>query len=123
MLALTQSGALVVLFVFVPIVVGGAVMVFVARSGGPPPGTRTSEVLASGQPAQAEILAVRTLGTVLDLKPMMAMTVRVSPEAGEPFELKVVQSVPRRLVHDLRLGETVQVRYLVDRSAAAVVLE
>jgi len=138
---LSPTQALVVLFVFLPFALAALVIPFVAwRHRGDPKPVLTSEILASGVRGRAEIVSVRLLGTILDLKPMVRFVLRVTTEAGapggtaadsgagssvdagEPFDLEVVQSIPRSLVGVYRPGDTVEVRLTPDRSAGAVVL-
>jgi hypothetical protein len=119
---LSQTQALVILFIVVPIA-AAAVIVPVAvwwLSRGPGP-VRTSEILAEGTPAQAEILRVRSLGNVLDLKPMVRFSVRVAGGPGEePFDLDVVQAVPRTMLGLFRPGDVVRVRLSADRTVGAI---
>ena len=88
----------------------------------------TSEILATGVRGTAEILSVRSLGNILDVKPMVRFVLRVTATGGpnggtgEPYELEVVQAIPRSLVGAYRPGDTVQVRLTPDRTAGAVVL-
>jgi hypothetical protein len=113
----------VVLFVLLPIPVAAVVIAFVVwRSSGDPPPVRTSVILAEGEPAQAEVLAVRALGGPLDIRPMVRFSLRVSsgPD-GPPFELEVVQSLPRGAIRQVHAGDVVEVRVTADRSAGAVV--
>jgi hypothetical protein len=131
---LSATQALVVLFVVLPFAVAALVIPIVAWSHrGDPKPVRTSEILATGVRARAEILTVRSLGSILDLRPMVRFGLRVTavdlPSAvptgedpGEPFDLEVVQSVPRSLVGVYQPGDTVEVRLTADRSAGAVVL-
>jgi hypothetical protein len=113
--------------VVLPFVMAGLVVPFVAwRHRGDPKPVLTSEILATGDRARAEILSVRSLGNILDVKPMVRFVLRVTPgppgAAGETFDLEVVQSIPRSLVGVYRAGDTVEVRLTPDRSAGAVVL-
>jgi hypothetical protein len=120
---LTQTQALLLLFVVLPFLVAAIVIPFVAwRSSGQPKPIRTSEILAHGTPAEAEILSVRPLGSILDLRPMVRFVLRVTAEPDyAPFELEVIQSLPRGAVRDFHQGERVEVRLTPDRSAGAVV--
>jgi hypothetical protein len=122
-LAITQSQALVVLFVVLPIPVAAAVIGFVVwRSSGEPPPVRTSAILADGDRAEATVLSVRALGGPLDMRPMLRFSLRVSAGPGEgPFDLEVVQSLPRGAVRDIHPGDVLEVRVTADRSAGAVV--
>jgi hypothetical protein len=113
----------VLLFVVLPFAVAAVVIPFVAwRHAGDPKPVLTSEILAHGVPARAEILSVRQLGTIIDLRPMVRFVLRVSASAAEdPFELEVIQSLPRYAVRDFRPGDHIEVRLTADHSAGAVV--
>jgi hypothetical protein len=120
--AISQSTALVLLFVVLPIVLAPIVVAFVAwRAPAPPPGTRTSELLSDGEAATAELVGWRDKGAFLELRPMVAFELIVAGEA--PFELTVVQSVPRRLLSRLERGMTLDVRLSPDRAAGAIVFD
>ena len=122
---LSEAQALVLLFVVLPFVMAALVIPFVAwRHRNDPKPVLTSEILATGSRARAEILSVRALGSIVDMRPMVRFVLRVleTDPAGEPFELEVVQSIPRSLVGVYRPGDTVDVRVTADRTAGAVVL-
>ncbi len=120
---LTTTQALVVLFVLLPFALAAVIVPLVAWrwSRGPQP-VLTSEILAGGLPAEAEILSVRPLGTFLDVRPMVRfqLLVMVAPEEDR-FELEVVQSFPRGVLRDFRPGDIVEIRITEDRSAGAIV--
>lgn len=111
------------LFVLLPFAVAVPVFLFVSwRSAGHPAPVRTSDILASGVPGRAEILAVRSLGTILDVRPMVRFDLRVTAGGQpEPFDLQVVQALPRSLLREFRSGDTVEVRLTPDLSRGAVV--
>jgi hypothetical protein len=120
--AITQVQALVVLFVVLPFVVASGVIAFVSwRSSDGPPPVRTSDILATGDPGEAEILAIRSFGGLLDTRPMVRLDLRVTTAANPAFDLQVTQSLPRPYARALRVGDRVEVRVLPDRSGAAVV--
>lgn len=120
--AITTTVALLLLFVVLPFVVAGGVIAFVAwRSDRAAPPVRTSDVLRDGDPVTAEVLSVRNLGTVLDVRPMVRVRIRINPEGDRPYVLEVTQSVPRSGVREIRVGDRVEARVLADRSAAALV--
>jgi len=126
---LSPSQALVLLFVVLPFVLAALVVPFVSwRHRNDPKPVLTSEILATGVRGTAEILSVRSLGNILDVKPMVRFILRVTEssasgaDSGETFDLEVVQSIPRSLVGAYRPGDTVEVRLTADRSAGAVVL-
>lgn len=123
MLGVTQTQALVVLFVVLPFPVAGAVIAFVAwRSSSDPPPVRTSVILADGHPAEAEVLSVKPMGGLLDVRPMVRFSLRVHAGPDEaPFELEVIQSLPRGAAREIHPGDLVEVRLTADRSAGAVV--
>jgi len=122
-LGVTQTQALLVLFLVLPFPVAGAVIAFVAwRSSGDPPPLRTSAILADGDPAEAEVLSVKALGGLLDMRPMVRFVLQVDAGPDEaPFELEVVQSLPRGAAREIRAGDLLEVRMTTDRSAGAVV--
>lgn len=121
---LTTAQALVILFVLLPFVLAAIIFPLVSwRSRGGPKPVLTSDILAHGEPGRARIVAVRNLGGVLDVRPMVRFTleVRASGE-NDSFDMEVVQALPRSLVRDYRPGEIVDVRFTPDRTAGAVVL-
>jgi hypothetical protein len=109
--------------VVLPFVLAVFVIAFVSwRSAGGPPPVRTSEILATGDPGEAEVLAVKNVGGFLDPQPMMRFSLRVTaPPATQPFEMTVVQSVPKGVAREFRAGDVVEVRLTTDRSHGAVV--
>lgn len=114
-------GALII-FVVVPLVVVGPIIWFVsrqARNDASP--VLTSDVLATGEPAQAEITAVKSFGGFLDTRPMVRFGLRVAGADG-PYDIDATQSVPRRLLRDLHPGSVVHVRVTADHASAALVL-
>jgi hypothetical protein len=120
---LSPTQALVVLFVVLPFAVAAVVIPFVAwrNSGGPKP-VLTSDILAHGVPARAQIVSVRPLGSFLELRPMVRFLLRVTaPADGAPFELEVIQSLPRYAVRDFQPGDQVEIRLTPDHTAGAVV--
>lgn len=122
-LAASQAVALLFLFVVLPFFVGGAVLWFVSwRWRGAAPPLRTSDVLASGDAASAEVLSVKPVGGFFDVRPMVRLDLRVTADDDAPFDVQVTQSIPRVLLSDLRVGDHVEVRVTRDRTAAAVVL-
>jgi len=121
-LAITQVQALVVLFVVLPFVVAAGVIWFVSwRSKGDAPPVRTSTILADGDPGDAEVLAIRAFGGMLDTRPMVRLDLRISTGGRPPFDLQVTQSLPRPFARALRIGDRVEVRVLPDGSGAAVI--
>jgi hypothetical protein len=119
---LSEAQALVVLFVFLPLALAAVVFPLVAwRSSGTPRPTLTSEILATGVPGEAEILATKVFGSIIDFRPMVRFRLMVRVGGDEPFELEVFQSLPRGVVHALRPGDLVEVRVTPDRAAGAIV--
>ncbi len=105
-----------------PFVVAGPVIAFVSwRSSGTPPPVRTSTILAEGDPAEGEVVSVKLLGTFLDMRPMVRFALRVHVGSDGPFDLEVVQSLPRAVARDFHPGDVVELRLTADRSAGAVV--
>jgi len=120
--AMTQVQALVLLFVVLPFVVAGAVIAFINwRSSSAPAPVRTSTILATGDTAEGEVLAIKSFGGLLDTRPMVRLDLRVSTAGERAFDLQVTQSLPRPFARALRVGDRVEVRVLPDHTAAAVV--
>lgn len=83
---LSTDQALLVVFVVLPFVAAAVVVPLVTwrTSRWPRPSMLTSEILARGMPAHAQIMGVRVLGTVVDPRPMVRVSLRVFPSvAGE----------------------------------------
>jgi len=121
-LAITQVQALVVLFVVLPFAVAAGVIWFVSwRSKGDAPPVRTSAILATGAPGDAEVLAIRAFGGLLDTRPMVRLDLRISTGGRAPFDLQVTQSLPRPFARGLRVGDRVEVRVLADGTGAAII--
>ena len=120
---LNQLQALVILFVVLPFVLAAILVpIMVWRNSGGSPPVLTSEVLASGLPGRAEVLSVRTLGSIVELRPMVRFVLHITPAGeGEPFDLEVVQSLPRGVIGRFRKGDTVEVRFTPDHAYGAVV--
>jgi hypothetical protein len=113
----------VILFVVLPFVLAAVIVPLVSwRWSSLPKPVLTSEILTHGQPAQGEIVSVRNLGNILDLRPMVrfVLHVRVAPDE-EAFDLEIVQSLPRAVIGDFRAGDRVDVRLTPDRTRGAVV--
>ncbi len=139
---LSTVQALVVLFVLLPIAAGAVIVPLVSwriKSTSPP--VRTSEILANGIPVTARIVTVKTLGSILEVRPMVRFVIRVpargeafaGEQAGwtadadgagsEPFDLEIVQSLPRAVIGSFRSGDTVQAKLTADFRAGAIVWE
>lgn len=117
---LPETEALVILFVVLPFVLAALIVPLVMwRSSKGPKPVLTSEILAGGMAARAEVLSVRQLGGPFDVRPMLRFSLKVMEE--EPFDLEVVQSLPRGAIRDFRPGDEVEVRLTADRGAGAVV--
>lgn len=119
---LSQTQALVILFILLPLVLAGVLVPTMVwwLSRGPRP-TLTSELLSEGTPAEGTILSIRSLGTVLDARPMVRFRLRVDGRTpAGPEELEVVQAVPRTMLGVFRPGDVVRVRLSADRSAGAI---
>jgi hypothetical protein len=113
---------LLILFVVLPLLVVGPVIWFVSwrfRDATPP--RLTSEVLATGEPARAEVTAIKTTGGFLDPRPMVRLGLRITSLDG-PVDLEVTQSIPRDVLRQLRTGDVVDVRVTSDGAAAAIVI-
>jgi hypothetical protein len=120
---LSESEALVFLFVILPFAVAGLVIAFVSwRSSHGPQPLRTSQILAEGLPGEARVVSVKMYGGFLDPRPMVRIGLQVTAGVdGTPFDLDVVQSLPKDVFRRLRPGETVAVRLTPDRTAGAIV--
>lgn len=104
-----------------PFVLAAIVVPLVAWShSGKPRPVLTSDILAHGDPGQAEILSVRNVGNLLDPRPMVRFMLKVTTDS-EPFELEVVQSFPKSAIRGFRPGDRVDIRLTPDRTAGAVV--
>ncbi|GAC1544262.1 MAG: hypothetical protein NVS3B12_32950 [Acidimicrobiales bacterium] len=115
--------ALLLLFVVAPFLVAGLVIGVIAwttRKDELP--VRTSTVLRTGRQVWAEVIRVRNLGSVLDVRPMVEVTVRIADEPTGNQEVMVTQAMPRRAVRRLRPGAQVELRVLAEPLAAAIVL-
>lgn len=106
-----------------PFVLAAIILPLVAwRTSGQPRPVLISEILASGLPSRAEIVTVRPLGSILDLRPMVRFVLHVRPPVGgEAFELEVIQSFPRSVVRQFKPGDDVDVRLTPDLTQGAVV--
>ena len=120
---LPQGQALVLLFLVLPVALAVVVILFVSwRTSGDPKPVLTSEILAHGLPGEGEILSVKALGGILDIRPMVKFVLRVTAAPDEdPFELEVIQSLPRGVISEFRRGDIVEVRLTPDHSRGAVV--
>ena len=114
-----------VLFVVLPFALAAVIFPLVAwrsKASGTEKPVLTSDILATGRPGQAEIVSVRPLGSIVDMRPMVSFHLQVRAGPGwEPFPLEVVQSFPRQAVRQFRPGDVVEVRLTPDRSRGAVV--
>jgi hypothetical protein len=118
----SATAQLLLLFVVLPLVVAPVVVwIVVKRAPEVPAGMHISELLRDGEPAEAELIAWKNKGPFLfDSRPMVAFHLMV--QGGEPFELFVMQSVPRPVINKLMKGMTLDVRVSPDHTAGAVVL-
>jgi hypothetical protein len=119
---LSQLQALVIIFILLPIVAAAVLVPLMVRwlSRGPKP-ILISELLAHGIPAEGKILTTKSLGNIFDFRPMVRFNLQATVEAGEePFELEVVQALPRSMVGVFRPGDIVKLRLSPDRSAGAI---
>jgi hypothetical protein len=121
---LSETQALVVIFLILPFAVAAVVVPLVSWTWrGKPRPPLTSEILATGLPGEGRIVSVRPLGSILDMRPMVRFDLRISLDSDpDPFDLQVVQSIPRGLVHEFHPGDSVEVRVTADHQAGAVVL-
>lgn len=112
-----------ILFVVLPFALAAVLVPLYAwRTSGRPTPPLTRDILATGVPAQARIVAVRNMGTIVDLRPMVRFNLQVTTGPGEePFDLEVVQSLPRAAIYQFKKGDFIQVRLTLDRTAGAVV--
>lgn len=122
MFGLSQMQGLVIIFVLLPIAAAVVIVPLMVRwlSKGPKP-MLTSELLASGTPAEGRILSVRSLGNILDVRPMVRFELEATTGSGEePFDLELVQSFPRSMVGVFQPGDIVRLRVSPDRSTGAI---
>jgi hypothetical protein len=117
---MTQTLALFLLFIVLPLVVAPIVVAVVARRSPELPNEyRTSSLLADGRPVTAQLTGWRNRAMFfLDRRPMVALSVTL--DTGEA--LTITQSVPRPVLSKLRKGMDVEVRLAADGKAGAVVL-
>jgi hypothetical protein len=110
--------------VLLPFALAAVIFPLVAwRSKGAPKPALTSDILAHGEPGRARIVAIRNLGTLVDVRPMVRFTLQVKAFGEDvPFDMEVVQALPRSLVPAYKPGDIVDVRFTPDRTAGAVVL-
>ena len=114
---------LLLLFVVAPFLVAALVIGVIAwTSRNEEVPVRTSTVLRTGEREWAEIIRVRNLGSPLDLRPMVEVTLRIAGSPGDAQDVVVTQAIPRRAVRTLRPGRQVELRVLAERSAAAIIL-
>jgi hypothetical protein len=120
---LSETQALVVIFVLLPFAVAAVVVPFVSwRWRNVPKPVLTSDILAHGEPGEAEILSIRNMGTIVDLRPMVRFELQVRARPGEgSFRLEVVQALPRQVIGGFRVGDVVEIRLTPDHSAGAIV--
>jgi len=118
-----SAGVFLVLFVLLPLVLAPLVIWFVARrSPELPVEYRISHLLEHGEPAHGELLEWKNKGPfLLDSTPMVEYRLRVT-DAGDPFELRITQSTPRRFVNRLQPGMSFDLRLSSDHTAGAIVL-
>ncbi len=110
--------ALLLIFIVLPIVLVGPVIWYVSwRNRDDQPAMLTSEVLATGEPARAEIIAMKAYGGFLDARPMVRFSLRVDGR-----DVDTTQSVPRDILRTLAPGMQVDVRITTDRAHVAVVM-
>ena len=121
--AVTQSAALVFLFVILPFVLAVVVAWFVERRSEPYPAERTTSViLREGTPAEATLADWRLPPqSFLDRHPMVTFDVEVHGDA--PTAMQITQSVRRAVLRSLEKGMTVDVRLSPDREAGAIVFD
>lgn len=118
---MSQGLALLLLFVVMPIVLGVAVAALVQWRSSPVAADElTSEVLRTGEPAQATVLDWRSPGqSFVDRRPMVTFRVALL-DGGD--QLHITQSVPRIVLRRMQKGMTVDVRLGPDRASGAIVL-
>lgn len=123
---MSTTDALVALFVVLPFALAALIFPLVAwrssaRAGGEKP-VLTRDILISGLPGRAQIVSVRPLGSIVDMRPMVSFQLRVlSSPAEEPFSLEVIQSFPRSALRQFHPGDPVEIRLTPDLSRGAVV--
>jgi hypothetical protein len=67
------------------------------------------DLLGSGTPASAKVLAIQDTGTLVNFDPVVLLTVQVSPEGEPPFQAAFTTPVPKIAIP--RVGDTVSLRY------------
>ena len=120
---LSQTQALVVLFVVLPLALAAVIVPLAVwrLSRGPKP-VLTSEILDHGLPGEAEIISVRPLGSFLEFRPMVRFVLRVSADSGGvPSSWKWFSRCRVPVMSNFRPGGMVEVRLTPDHSRGAVV--
>ncbi|HVE95208.1 MAG TPA: hypothetical protein VNB24_09820 [Acidimicrobiales bacterium] len=120
-LAVSQSVALLLLFVVLPLVLAYVIARLVQWRSEPfPAELRTSTILRDGDSAEGELIDWRSPAqSFLDRHPMV--TFRVAVAGREQYEIRITQSVPRGVLRHLERGMTVPIRLSADRTHGAIV--
>ncbi len=80
-----------------------------------------SQLLKTGDSAQAEIVSVRPTGSTFNDQPQVRILLRVTPEEGEPFESTATMIINPFYAPLFQPGKTVMVRYdAEDRSKITI---
>jgi len=121
--AVSQSVALLLLFIGLPLVLAYVVARLVQWRSEPfPPELRTSAILRDGEPAEGVLNDWRSPSqSFLDRHPMV--TFRVSVSGASPFDIEITQSVPRPILRQLERGMTVPLRLTADHAHGAIAFQ
>jgi hypothetical protein len=75
------------------------------------PEYQRDQLLKNGVPAQAEIVSLDPTGSWYNNQPQVDVHLRVTPEAGEPFEATATMIINPVYMPQFQPGKMVQVRY------------
>ncbi|MBW2528417.1 MAG: hypothetical protein JRI23_29850 [Deltaproteobacteria bacterium] len=69
------------------------------------------QLLASGAPAQGQIVAVQQTGTYVNHQPQVQIVVMVTPPGGQPYQAQLLKILSMIEIPQYQPGAQVQIRY------------